>query len=264
VNKVVYSQWSKPSKDDFVGFNSKEAFSNCAELSVFNSKKWFNKIELVTDEKGYKFLIEDLKLPFTSVKVELDRLNHLANEHWSIGKLYASKIQKEPFIHQDFDVIWFKKPPSRILKAQASFQGTENNEFMHSFYRPLMNDAKNNNYQLNKYCDLDKIAAYNCGIIGFNDLSIVNKWYDLAMDYIKETKGELTCRPIFFEQFLIYNLCNYYNFKVETIASNESISEKDCKKYGFTHLIAQSKRDPNIEKLVEKKLNKFKLFYKQK
>jgi len=55
MNKVVYSQWSKPAKDEFVGFNSKEAFANCAELSVLNSKKWFDKVELVTDEKGYKF-----------------------------------------------------------------------------------------------------------------------------------------------------------------------------------------------------------------
>ncbi len=261
MNKVVYSQWSKPAKDDFVGFNSKEAFANCAELSVLNSRKWFDKVELVTDDKGYRFLIEDLKLPFTSVKVELDKLNNISKEHWSIGKLYACKIQDEPFIHQDFDVIWFKKPPSRILKAQASFQGTESCESLHSFYRPLMNEAKTSDYKLNKYCDLDKIKAYTCGIIGFNDLSILSEWYDLAIDYIRKTKGELICRPIFFEQFLIYNLLDYYKFKVETIASKELISEKECEKYGYTHLIAGSKRDVHVEELVEKKLNKLKLFY---
>ena len=59
MKKVVYSHWSKPSKDESLGFNSKQAFKNCAELSVLHSKKWFDKIELVTDEKGYKFLIED-------------------------------------------------------------------------------------------------------------------------------------------------------------------------------------------------------------
>lgn len=260
MNKVVYSHWSKPAKDEHVGFNSKEAFSNCAELSVLYSRKWFDKVELVTDEKGYKFLIEDLKLPFTSVKVELDCLNYIQKKHWSIGKVYACKIQNEPFMHQDFDVIWFKKPPLKILNAQAAFQNKELNEDLHSFYRPLMNDAKINNYELSKYCNLDLIRAYNCGIMCFNDLSVIDKWYDLAIDYVTKHKSNVQLTPIFFEQFLIYNLLQYYNFKVETIG-HEWVDEEDAKKYGYTHLIAQTKRKKSIEKLIEKKLKKFNLFF---
>jgi len=52
INKVVYSHWSKPAKDDAVGFNSKEAFANSAKLSTLMSKKWADEIELVTDKKG--------------------------------------------------------------------------------------------------------------------------------------------------------------------------------------------------------------------
>jgi len=245
MNKVVYSQWSKPAKDEFVGFNSKKAFANCAELSVLNSKKWFDKVELVTDEKGYKFLIDDLKLPFTDVKVELDCLNHISKRNWSIGKIYTCKIQDEPFMHQDFDVIWFKKPPSRILKAQAAFQNIESCKNVHGFYEPIIQDAKGKDFELNKYCNLDLLRAYNCGIICFNDLSITNKWYDLAIDYINKNKNNLPLVPIFFEQFLIYNLLEYYNFKVETI-DEDWVSEKKALKYGYTHLISQSKRKKKI------------------
>jgi hypothetical protein len=261
MNKVVYSQWSKPMNDNFIGFNSKQSFANCAELSVLNSKKWFDKVELVTDKEGYKFLIEELNLPFTDVKVELDCLNHVSKENWSIGKLYACKIQDEPFMHQDFDVIWFKKPPIKLLNAQAGFQSAESNEDFHAFYRPLMDDAKLNNYELNKYCDLDELIAYNCGIICFNDLSILNKWYDLAIDYINKNKSNLNLMPIFFEQFLIYNLCKYYNFKVETISSQDWISDEDAAKYGYTHLISTSKREERVENLVENKLKKHKLYF---
>ena len=257
MNKVVYSQWSKPAKDEFVGFNSKEAFANCARLSILNSKKWFDKVELVTDEKGYKFLIDDLKLPFTDVKVELDCLNHISKKNWSIGKIYACKIQDEPFMHQDFDVIWFKKPPSRILKAQAAFQNIEKCETSHAFYKPLMNDAKNKNFELNKYCDLDLLRAYNCGIICFNDLSLINKWYDLAIDYTSKNKNNLHLSPIFFEQFLIYNLIKHYKFNVETIGDSW-VSEEEAVKYGYTHLISESKRKKNIEEKVAIKLAKTK------
>ncbi len=263
MNKVVYSHWSKPSQGKYVGFRSNTAFANCAELSVLNSKKWFDKVELVTDKQGYKFLIEELKLPFTDVKIELDCLNNIGNSYWSIGKLYACKIQDEPFMHQDFDVIWFKKPPIKLLNAQAGFQNIESNEDFHKFYRPLMNDAKINNYELNKYCDLDKLMAYNCGIMCFNDLSILNKWYDLAIDYINKNKDMFSFHPIFFEQFLIYNLCKYYNFKVETLGL-DWIDESSAKEYGYTHLISESKRKEYVEKLIEKKLNNLKLFFLDK
>ncbi len=260
MNKVVYSHWSKPSKDEYVGFNSKQAFKNCAELSVLHSKKWFDKVELVTDEKGYKFLIEELKLPFTDIKVELDCLNDIPKENWSIGKIYACKIQNEPFMHQDFDVIWFKKPPLKILNAQAAFQNKEANEHCLGFYMPLMNDAKAKKYDLNKYCNLDILGAYNCGIIVFNDLSIIDKWYDLAIDYVNKNKSNINLKPIFFEQFVIYNLCKYYNFNVE-ILGDEWVEEEKAAEYGYTHLIAQSKRNKDIEDSIEKKLRKLKIFY---
>ena len=117
INKVVYSQWSKPAKDEFVGFNDKEAFANCAELSLIHSLRWFKEVELITDEKGYKFLIEDLQLPFTNVIVKLDEINHIGKVHWALGKIEACTMQKEPFMHQDFDAIWFKHPPKRLLES---------------------------------------------------------------------------------------------------------------------------------------------------
>ena len=266
MDKVVYSHWSKPSKDEYVGFNSKQAFKNCAELSVLHSRKWFSKVELVTDRKGYKFLIEELKLPFTDVKVELDCLNDIPKKNWSIGKIYACKIQDEPFMHQDFDVIWFKKPIPKILNAQAAFQNKESNTHCQGFYKPLMDDAKKKQYKLNKYCDLDVLGAYNCGIIVFNDLSIIEHWYELAIDYINTNAKwfnrirNIGLQPIFFEQLLIYNLCEYYNFKVEMLGDEWVGAEKSVE-YGYTHLIAQSKRKKRIEGLVGKKLKSLKTFY---
>jgi len=160
-------------------------------------------------------------------------------------------------MHQDFDVMWFKKPPARILEAQAAFQNTETTENTHGFYKPLMEDAKDKDFKLNKYCNLDLIRAYNCGIICFNDLSKIKEWYDLAIDYINKNKNNLPLTPIFFEQFLIYNFLEYYNFKVE-ILGKDWIDEKTAVKYGYTHLISESKRKKDIEEKVAIKLAKTK------
>ena len=138
INKVVYSHWSKPAKDDCVGFNSKEAFANSAKLSALMSKKWADEVELVTDKKGYDLLIKDLKLPFDNVKVELDTLNKIDNKFWAIGKLHACLLQDKPFMHLDMDAFWFKKPPAHILKAEACFQNWETDEYSHQYYRKLI------------------------------------------------------------------------------------------------------------------------------
>ena len=257
MNKVVYSQWSKPAKDDFVGFWSKEAFANCAQLSLYHSKKWFKDVELVTDEKGYKFLIEELQLPFTNVVVELNKLDYIHKQHWSLGKIYACKIQKEPFMHQDFDVVWFKKPKQKLLSADAAFQSKESDESFHSYYRPLMNHAKLNDFALNEYCNLDVVRAYNCGIMAFNNLSILDKWWELALDYAEKNNTDMGIEfpPIFVEQFLVHYLCEHYKFKVETIGENW-VEPELAYDWGYMHLIAASKRFPFIEERVYKTLTR--------
>ncbi len=76
-------------------------------LSCLNLRKFYENVELVTDEVGYRYLIEKLKLPYSSVRVELDCINTYPSSLWAIGKLYTYGIQNEPFIHVDGDVyIW--------------------------------------------------------------------------------------------------------------------------------------------------------------
>ena len=61
--------------------------------------------------------------------------------------------------------------------------------------------------------------------------------------------------PIFVEQFLIHYLCEYYKFKVETIAE-DWINPKISDDWGYMHLIAGSKRAPIIEHRVYKTLTR--------
>lgn len=262
MNKVVYSQWSKPAKEEFIGFNSKEAFANCAELSVLNSKKWFDKVELVTDEKGYKFLIEDLQLPFTNVVVKLDKINNIDKVHWALGKVEACVMQKEPFMHLDFDAIWFKKPPTRILKSKMAFQNCEANfNGIHGFYRPLLDEAKEK-YKLplcDNIVDWDKILAVNCGFMVFNTDKLFKQWKKMVYEYIEQWDkhhkyGVMTeCPSLIFEQVFLYWLAEHYKIELNYL-DYEWVNPELALKYGYTHLIAESKRRSNIEELVEKKL----------
>jgi len=261
INKVVYSHWSKPAKDDSVGFNSKEAFSNSFRLSLLTSKQWADEVELVTDKKGYDLLIKDLKLPFDNVKIELDTLNKIDTRFWAIGKLHACMLQDKPFMHLDMDAFWFKKPPRHILNAEACFQNWETDEYSHQYYRRLIYDCHETpELKMHKYVDFSKVVlnAVCCGFMGYNNLKHIPEWYDLALDYIN-TAGKIAdpmnVPSIMFEQYFISNLLKHYKVPITTLG-HKWVSEPEAKKYGYTHLISQSKRKKEIEIKVKNRLKK--------
>lgn len=271
IKKVVYSHWTKPSDGKFVGFNSEQAFVACTYLSVMYSLKWAEKVELVTDQAGYELLVEKYNIPYTHVVVGLDNLNHISKLHWSIGKMYACAIQEEPFMHQDNDVVWFKKPPRRILMARASFQNIERDEQAHRFYRCMMNHADKYFEKKKPFVDYGKIYAVNCGIMGFNDLSVIDDWYDHALEYIdyydKHKAHEAGCEvlsPIIFEQLHLHYFLTHYKVPYEVLSpsSPDWVAEDAAKRLGYTHLIAHSKRNANVEaRVLERIQEEFPDFY---
>lgn len=274
INKVVYSHWSKPMDGDHVGFNSKEAFANCARLSVLTSKEWAETVELVTDQRGYEFLIKDLKLPFDTVRVELDKLNHIDEMHWAIGKIYACSIQEEPFMHIDFDAMWFKRPPDYILNAPAAFQNKEYiSDAYHQFYISLVEQVRDHGkLKINEHINIQNpIVPYeqnsiefqeyavNCGFMCFNDLSIIPLWWECALDYVKNIGNKVNgwdIPSIVFEQFFISKLLQANNINFEVL-DQVWVYEERATEVGYTHLISASKRNPIIEEKVAKKLKKY-------
>jgi len=266
INKVVYSQWSKPAKEEFVGFNNKDAFANCAELSVIHSLRWFKEVELITDEKGYKFLIEDLQLPFTNVIVKLDEINHIGKVHWALGKIEACTMQKEPFMHQDFDAIWFKCPPKKLLESKLAFQNCEwdtDSKGIHGFYKPLLDEAKKL-YKLPScegIINWNIIRAVNCGFMIFNTDKLFKQWKRMVYEYIEQWDKHhkygvmMDCPSIIFEQVFLYWLAQHNNIKLNYLGY-DWVHPELALEYGYTHLISVSKREKNIELKVKNRLKK--------
>ena len=262
IDKAIYSFWTKPMGDKYVGFRSEKSLIECFSISVMMSRKHFSKVELVTDIKGKELLIDKYGLPFTSVSTELEEaLKDIDQKHWAIGKIYACKIQKEPFIHIDNDVIWFKKPPIELLKADACFQNEEVDEEVDfnnmNSYHYLIKHAKDNYIDCPNYINWDNTCAYNCGIIGFNRLEHLDTWWQAALKYIDyidsyfgkeyDTWFELTC--LIFEQFYIVSICDKFNYDVKFI-KKDFVDDDTSKLLGYTHLISESKRTEYVEQLL--------------
>ena len=257
IDKAIYSLWTKPMNDFSVGFNSEEIFIKCLSISLEMSKNYFTHVELVTDIKGKELLIDKYGLPFTSVSIELEEaLKDIDSKHWAIGKIYTCKIQKEPFIHIDNDVIWSKKPHIDLLSADACFQQSEvMKDVGLGHIRPYNNLI--NNFRLDsKYINWDFKESYNCGIIGFNRLDILDIWWDEALKYIEYVDNcnmgyEIT--SLIFEQFYITNLCKYFNYNVKLITDFSSINniEDAANILGYTHFVSDSKKTKENELIIE-------------
>jgi hypothetical protein len=258
IDKAIYSLWTKPMDDFLVGFNSEEIFIKCLSISLEMSNKYFTHVELVTDIKGKELLIDKYGLPFTSVSIELEEaLKGIDSKHWAIGKIYSCKIQKEPFIHIDNDVIWSKKPHIDLLSADACFQQSEIMKYVGlGHIRPYINLI--NNFRLDsKYINWDFKESYNCGIIGFNRLDLLDIWWDEALKYIEYIDNynmEYEITSLIFEQFYITNLCNYFNYSVKLITDFSSINniEHAASILGYTHFVSDSKKTKENELIIEK------------
>lgn len=272
IERAVYSLWTTPMEGQHVGFNTEEALINCFKLSLHYTKQWFKEVHLVTDVKG-KELVEKHGLKFDNINTDLEEvMKGVYKNHWSLGKIYACKIQDKPFMHIDIDVILFKPLPESFLKAEAGFQNYEGENY--SFiYLNLIQHCKENIDKVPKWF-IPKFSAYNCGLISFNKLDILKEWWESSLNHVKlldDTKYTFTKTDappsLLYEQVFIYYLCKHYKYNVKTLLdygdANERkldhIPETLAKRLGYTHLMAASKRLPEVEKKVKARLAKEKI-----
>lgn len=272
IERAVYSLWTKPMDDGYVGFNSEEALMECFALSLHFSKKWFKEVHLVTDKKG-KDLIDRYGLEFTDVSTELeDALSDIDKKNWALGKIYACKIQDKPFIHIDNDVILFKPLPHTFLSRDAAFQNYERHSW-HQFYGPMI-DFDRDNYKNHpvwyKFPTNEEGQSFNCGVIAFNKIELVQEWWEEALKYAKYIdeiggycNGTINISSLIFEQHFIASMCNYYNVSVGMLTdyheawkyNSDFVDDELAERLGYTHLISQTKREKHVEEKVRNAVN---------
>src|SRR5689334_19052327 len=112
--KIVQSFWSKPLYENKGikpngGWLDKRYYYMSRALSCLQLRKFYDEVELVTDRRGRKILLDVLGLPYTSVKEELDVLDRYPSHLLCAGKIFTCGLQQEHFIHVDEDVYIYKK-----------------------------------------------------------------------------------------------------------------------------------------------------------
>lgn len=114
--KPIMSFWSEPYIRGFHRRWANPATWNMSWiLSVEAVTKTYGKPHLYTDDAGKSFLVDQLGLDFASVDLSLNDLKGKNPRFFSLGRTYTLGVQKEPFIHLDYDAYLFDIIPQELF-----------------------------------------------------------------------------------------------------------------------------------------------------
>lgn len=148
---------------------------------------------------------------------------------WSASKFIAISQIKEPFIHVDFDVFFF-----RIEKILLN----QNIVCLHSenTHDNLVNSLQKAMQILPKEISVFEQRSYNCGIIGGTNFNFLNKISTYLLQYLFENKYfidkmyadhlhdnfvNINLIPVLVEQVWMFQLFKYYNENFSTYIQSD-------------------------------------------
>jgi hypothetical protein len=255
-------------------------------LSCLQLRNFYNDVELVTDKVGKQLLIDELGLPYTSVKVVLDeKLEGCPNRFWATSKLVAYGLQDSPFIHVDGDVFISKPFSQSIHESEILSQNIEDD---YTCYRIALDAALDFKREipteiLSQRSINNKPLASCMGIFGGNNIEFIKDYSSRAMDFSKEFYSDSTDEnlPFFntlFEQELMHSMADIkkipiqYFFEIDSKKYNKfnfddplsKINFRGNNQYGFVHLGGYHKREYlNCLKLAFVLRTRYQKYYKR-
>lgn len=207
-------------------------------LSVNMSRKWFKEIELITDSISAKMFVDELKLPFDSVKTIFDDFK-VDKEFWALGKIKAYQVQDKPFIHVDNDCILFNPLYESVLKSQIITQNPEDGAWFTSAYGGLVE-------WFDKYAEF-KPKSWNksdyapcMGVYGTNNMEFNQEYCKQVFEMIEKNPkfwSKITNKGsycIVFEQHMLANVSE--DLKIPISYLSNPFDYAVLEKIGYTHI----------------------------
>jgi hypothetical protein len=278
VIRAVWSFWSKP----YTAFHHKAWISDRHHLlswilSVRTAQRHYPDTLLVTDDAGANLLVNRLGLRFGNVSTDLNDLRKEDPHWWTLGKLYAYRSQRQPFIHLDNDVFLWRGLPDHVTKSVVFAQNPERFIFGEGAYRPdrFENAMRVANGRLPPewrwYTHRRGNVAICCGIVGGSNNDFLAHYAEQAIQMIQhlrdrpeqlEATERLGCNIVVEQYFLA--ACVYYHqltpksrfhgVNIDYLFESEADSFMNAEKLGYTHLIAGAKKNLEITERLERRV----------
>lgn len=280
VMKIVQSFWTKPffQSADFLldsrlngGWPARKYNYFSWALSCLQLCAYYKDVGLVTDDLGKYMLIDKLQLPYTSVSVDLNKLEDYDAGLWALGKIYAYSIQEEPFLHVDGDIFIWRKFDDRINNAGLSAQNREIGliEYAETFDDIFKKFAFVPAY-LKELEGVKYVACCNVGIIGGEDIPFFKRYTGEVFRFIDENRDSFRMHiknmntayiNIYYEQVIFNQLAKQNNKEITYLFPDRLDVPKDVGYFhcadahgGFMHCLGTFKKNRQVYRMLEIKL----------
>jgi hypothetical protein len=240
--RILQSFWSRPSKsnnyqDDFGryggGWISEKYHAMSWALSCLNFKRFYEEVELYTDNDGSNWLIDKLGLPYTNVVKTLDQINNYNSSLWALAKTYTYLQQDSPFLHADSDVyIW--QPFSRDFLNNRVFAQNIEYDRADNPIGIYINSIENLPAKLEytpqfltdiaeSYQKKGRIEAINTGIIGGQDVGFLKSYARFVFDFLDKNNSVVfeSSDMNLVEQLFLYCLAKDKDLPVQFLFEEE-------------------------------------------
>jgi hypothetical protein len=277
--RAVWSFWSKP----FSAHRNRVWASERHHLlswilSTETAKRHYRPAVLHTDDAGARLLVDDLGLEFDAVHTSLNAIADADPAWWALGKLYTYRLQREPFVHIDNDVFLWKALPPDLESAQVFAQNAEPFVVGQSFYQPEAVEqalrAAAHGWLPREWRWYRQGSPHSrgecCGIFGGNRVDFIRHYATQAIRLVERpgNRRALAAMPdkavhmVLVEQYLLAACIEYFRAHAEAAFHDVAISylfssleqafdSETAARRGYTHLISNAKRNPEIADRLE-------------
>jgi len=214
--KIIQSYWSKPynraSNGFYGGWYSKTFHYMSCALSCLKLSEFYT-VELITDKRGKRLLVEEMGLPYKSVYDDLEYIDY-PEDLWAVGKIVAYAKQNESFIHVDNDIFIWNSFSNDLVNSDLIAQSEEeNHEYYEKFYDDISKFFDYIPQQILEHREnysQQKNFSVNAGILGGNNVDFIKEYTNEAFIFIEKNLKNLNKLPdpssfnLLFEQYLFY------------------------------------------------------------
>jgi hypothetical protein len=263
--RAVWSFWSKPHRERrgsvwLSDFHARLAWG----LSVELAHRHYPDTALVTDDEGARLLVDQLKLPFARVSLELNALRDCDSGWWALGKLHAYRLQTEPFVHIDSDVFLWNRLPAELEAAPVFAQSPEvfdPDRDEHWYPLRAVEAAVGASGSLPRAwrwysAQRPPLVAANCGIVGGTHIDVIRESADLGIRIVEAPENAPAwaawpdkgfCNALV-EQFLLNAVVEERRLRIAYLFPTDAAAydPREAEARGYTHLIGGAKRNPEL------------------
>lgn len=237
----------------------------CYASSVAYARRLCEPIKLYADDYARELL--DF-LPYNEIH-SLEVPAEIPTDFWAAGKFFALQQMDLMDIHIDGDV--FIKSPDLmdLINYELSIndlivQSIENSwTYENEYYIKCIELLRKNNIVLPN--DLaDCTPAYNCGLVGFNNEELKQKYINHYLDSVKRVSANTSAMreikssndiwlDLIIEQQHLYALSADYNV-CNLLGTEEVEVYANARKWGYQHLLGSEKWE-NLDKIKRQLYN---------